>query len=901
MAILGAEEIYKKISPLIESQFPAIIREEGPKFVLFLKAYYEFLEQQGGAVNATRSLVEYQDVDKTLDSFIEYFRREFMVSIPKNTLADQKLLVKHIRDFYRTKGSEFSYRFLFRTLYNKEIDIFYPGDYILRASDGRWLKETLLRVGSPFTGNPLIFEGKNITGLISGARARVQGVTRTTVLGLDLYELIVEGVIGTFRDGETVSDQDGNTATIESRFGSIVDIISINDGGAYHTIGDTLTISSGGATARAIVTSSSPQGAAIIRINSGGSGYRTDGNTVISVVGGSGNGLSARVISLSNSTTISLNSDIIRPMANVVLNTGSTFVSLGTNTASVSASLAAANITSQLTTALTFASVTIGSINAISITSVGRGYNTSLPTVTVTDQVISEQRLPGEYGNFRGGDAVLTAEIAPGSINDISIISSDASFDRLSTAEINNDRGTATTPIAYIDAAGITRYTVRANTYSGLLTPEVSGVISLPGRYADTKGFLSWSNRLQDNRFYQEYSYVVRVVDITLGKYKEILKKMVHPAGVALFGQYQSFSTLPHPNHTVLRGENDTASRMAIFANNISRLYETDYLSISTRDLNSSGVEFSPSGRKMYMVGINNDSVWQFNLSKEFDLSTAVYSGKSLLVANTQNKNSSPGDNAPTDIRFKPDGSKIFVLGNTREILEQYDLSTAWDISTAYISLDKLLTETGDVINTESSDRLGDYDYTTTPFQADTVDLNVTGFAFKPDGTKMFMTGSTYDNVVECDLTIPWDIRTANANFNNIIMENGDILVAQDGFNIVLEDSKFFAFGSQDATMNSITFSQNGARMFVTGTTNDKLFSYNLSTPWDVRTANYVSQLDLTPGTSPTGIFLNTDETKMFIIDSFLDRIRMFQIQPRLLNEDQTSLLSELSEYLVQQ
>jgi sugar lactone lactonase YvrE len=165
----------------------------------------------------------------------------------------------------------------------------------------------------------------------------------------------------------------------------------------------------------------------------------------------------------------------------------------------------------------------------------------------------------------------------------------------------------------------------------------------------------------------------------------------------------------------------------------------------------------------------------------------------------------------------------------------------------------------------------------------------------------MFMTGSTYDNVVECDLTIPWDIRTANANFNNIIMENGDILVAQDGFNIVLEDSKFFAFGSQDATMNSITFSQNGARMFVTGTTNDKLFSYNLSTPWDVRTANYVSQLDLTPGTSPTGIFLNTDETKMFIIDSFLDRIRMFQIQPRLLNEDQTSLLSELSEYLVQQ
>ena len=75
MSISGAEETFKKISPLIESQFPAFIREDGPRFVSFLKAYYEYLEQTGKAGDATRSLIDYQDIDRTLDSFVQYFQR----------------------------------------------------------------------------------------------------------------------------------------------------------------------------------------------------------------------------------------------------------------------------------------------------------------------------------------------------------------------------------------------------------------------------------------------------------------------------------------------------------------------------------------------------------------------------------------------------------------------------------------------------------------------------------------------------------------------------------------------------------------------------------------------------------------------------------------------------------
>jgi sugar lactone lactonase YvrE len=899
MSISGADETFKRISPLIERQFPAFIREEGPRFVAFLKAYYEYLEQQGNAVQASRSLLEYQDIDRTIDSFVEYFRKEFMISIPKNTLADQRLLVKHIRDFYRTKGSEFSYKFLFRALFNQEIEIYYPGDYVLRASDGRWIRETLLRVGRPFSTTPSIFEGRTITGLSSGATAKVQGISQVNVLGLELYELIVENVIGTFQNGETVNDSLGNTATIESQFGSIVSV-RIIDGGAYHTIGDTLTISSGAASAIGTVSSTSPVGAATMRISVAGTGYRTDGNTILTVIGGSGNGLVGRVVSLSNTSSFPLNSDLIGSVANVVLSTGSTFVSLGTNSASVSANLASANISSTLATSLLFSNVTIGSINAISISSVGRGYETSLPTITVRDEIIYEREIDGQYGRFRGGDAVIVAENAPGTITGISIKSSDASFDRFSTSTVVNTRGAETTPVAYTDVSDITRYTLRANTYNGVVIPDVSGVINLKGRYTDTKGFLSSTNKLQDNRFYQEYSYVIRVSQI-LKKYRDIIKNLVHPAGVALFGEYKSLATLPHPGHDLVRGSEDTVTRMQIFANNVGRLVANSFISVSVNDLNSSGVEFSTSGRKMYVVGTNNDQVWQYNLSTAFDLNTANYSGKNFLVANTANKTSSHGDNTPVDIRFKPDGSRMYIIGNTRQIIEQYDLSTAWDLSTAYISLDKFLIQNNDTLVAEDGSPLGDYNYTTSAFQASVIDSSVTGLAFKPDGTRMFVVGSTFDNVVECRLSTPWDIKTAEAYYNNILLENSDVLVMQNGFNLMDENSRFFAFGTEDATVNSVTFSNDGTRMFITGTTNDKVFSYKMNTAWDITTLSYTSQFDTTPGSSPTGIALSTDETRLFIIDSFLDRVTMHQLQARLLNEDRTSMLSENSEYIIQQ
>jgi len=60
-------QIEKTISNFIESQFPAFYQEEGPNFILFTKAYYEWMEQEGKPVREARNLFDYRDIDNTIE------------------------------------------------------------------------------------------------------------------------------------------------------------------------------------------------------------------------------------------------------------------------------------------------------------------------------------------------------------------------------------------------------------------------------------------------------------------------------------------------------------------------------------------------------------------------------------------------------------------------------------------------------------------------------------------------------------------------------------------------------------------------------------------------------------------------------------------------------------------
>ena len=553
MAIAFSDEVYRKISPLIEAQFPGFLRESGQDFVSFLLAYYEWAEQTGKPVDVIRGLPDYHDIDRTLDSLVKYFQKEFMSIIPKNILADKRLLIKYIREIYRSRGSEFSYRFLFRILFGKEIDIIYPSEQILRASDGVWVQEQIIRVAAPYTVVPFEFDSKTLEGVTSGATGRVQNVLQKTLNGVSVWEITLEGVLGTFTDGEVVRDTDGNTATIYTASGSLTDI-RYTDGGAGHSVGDIISFYSDTDSGTAAVTSVVDNSAATIRITRGGNGYTVGANTIFTFTGGTGTGLSATVIGISNTEILYVSfTDTINSLKNVQLNEGIRFVTGGSNTSAVSTKLALANVSSTLESALAFQTVTAGSIDTVRIDSPGKNY-TTLPTTINASQaaVAAAYSRPGILA--RGNNATFTAERVSGSIISVRILTGGASFtDGQTITSINLTRGSyLQTSNSYTDLQGQERAVYRYSTYSPVGSPStgrsLTAVVNIGGRYVGTTGFLSWDNRLQDNYYYQAFSYEIRITE-TVDKYRDILKKLLHPAGTKFFGAYNIDSSVDLGQH----------------------------------------------------------------------------------------------------------------------------------------------------------------------------------------------------------------------------------------------------------------------------------------------------------------------------------------------------------------
>ena len=151
-----------KTSLLINRQVPEYIREEYPVFITFLEAYYEFLENEQGSqkndlVKRSKDLRNLPDVDQSIEDFQNSFFNMYASLVPQDVAVDRATLIKNVLPLYLSKGSENSFKLLFRLLFAKELEISYPRSDVLRASDGKWLLEKFLkvndRISTVYTGN----------------------------------------------------------------------------------------------------------------------------------------------------------------------------------------------------------------------------------------------------------------------------------------------------------------------------------------------------------------------------------------------------------------------------------------------------------------------------------------------------------------------------------------------------------------------------------------------------------------------------------------------------------------------------------------------------------------------------------------------------------------------------
>lgn len=509
----------KEISSFIPQQFPEFYKEHGPNFIAFMQAYYEWMEQNnpqytGSVTYQARSLPEYWDIDETLDQFIVYFKQNYLHAIPSNIAANERLLVKHIKELYLSKGSEKSYKLLFRLLFNEDVELYYPSDNIFTLSDSKWTVPKYIEV----TESPFLAQ---LTGLrimsSSGASAVVESYSVSNIdADKFAYILYLSNIEGVFRYGDQILCSAIPALTVNNApliVGSLSSI-NITNGGFNYNVGDELTISStygfGGKATVAAITSEN--GKVNFTLQSGGYGYTV--NAVVSVIGGYGTGATFQVGGLTDIQFITVNTDKINNFLNTTLQLGT---DANTNWGPFPAAIGNTNLQSVIGQTLNWETLQIGRITYLKNINPGSGYSAN-PTVTVVEPLVAALNIQDGAGNYWGNDAIVTATAlnANGIVTAINIKDSGFGYipnDNLYMSNANNN-------------VSVTGSSIVSQTGKSL------------GYWENNKSFLSDTQKLQDSFYYQTYSYEI-ISSKMIDSYKKIVEDLIHPAGFNMLGRFK--------------------------------------------------------------------------------------------------------------------------------------------------------------------------------------------------------------------------------------------------------------------------------------------------------------------------------------------------------------------------
>ena len=590
-------------------------------------------------VQNIQQLLELANVDSTIFKFLDNFRDAFLDGVVDNLDAgvDKRKLTKNIRDLYVSKGTRKGHELFFRLLFNDDAVISYPNEQMFRASDGVWTTRRIMRVQET-AGNVEELIGQTVTGLTSGATAIPVSTIGIREAFTDIVEIEIDidTQTGTFVSGETVqgisniSDQDVSFTV----FSVIVDAdVSTTDEGQYYTVGQQVNISSAGSqTASAVINTVGSGTVTSVAIDDAGSNYAIGDAINFDNTGTDGVGISAEVKVVGGAVApeagdvaeygMALDDHIVLEDATQIEQNDSyhgtkivledqTFVDLGVSAEKGSITdIRLINGGFGYTKLPTVSSITtssgsgakllpistggIGSVKDIEITNFGFNYS-SAPTFNAFRHAI----IKDITGTFSIGD-VLTSHTG-------TVTAFDSTRQLLSintTANLSNGNSVTT--------SGASATIVQVDTPT--ITPAVGTIATTSGEFLTERGKVSSDiMRIQDSNYYQDYSYVVRVGE-SINTWRNAIKRTVHPAGWAVFGEVSIVSSVTAGIRAFTAG--DLSAPEGTFTPELASLLTTAFTTIFGRRLGT--VDDGTSVRATPSVG--SDSILS-NTERDLTLS----------------------------------------------------------------------------------------------------------------------------------------------------------------------------------------------------------------------------------------------------------------------------------------
>jgi DNA-binding beta-propeller fold protein YncE len=250
--------------------------------------------------------------------------------------------------------------------------------------------------------------------------------------------------------------------------------------------------------------------------------------------------------------------------------------------------------------------------------------------------------------------------------------------------------------------------------------------------------------------------------------------------------------------------------------------YNSVSFSTSGQDNSPNGVFISSDGYSLYIVGSSSDFVYQYAMPTAWDLSSVSTEGVKSLDVN-------PPETAPADLHFSTNGENLYIVGSGLDAILSYTLSTAWDISTA-------------TYNNQSTSLL-------------TYEGGLTGITMSADGTKVILVGGSNDNMYQFFLSTAWDISTLQTPPQSVIDIN-----------------------PPESLPTCVTFDSTGTKIFFLGSTTDNIYAYDLGTPYDITIPGWDSSSYLSVTSVVAAIKWKPDGTKVYVYAGLSDAIESYSL-----------------------
>ncbi|OEK06498.1 LamG-like jellyroll fold domain-containing protein [Roseivirga misakiensis] len=250
--------------------------------------------------------------------------------------------------------------------------------------------------------------------------------------------------------------------------------------------------------------------------------------------------------------------------------------------------------------------------------------------------------------------------------------------------------------------------------------------------------------------------------------------------------------------------------------------FDASVLSLSAQETDPEALLFNDDGTVLYVLGRAVADINEYSLSTPYDISTASFTQIALDVSSQ--------DDTPQSIIFNDDGTVLYLLGNTGNDVTEYSLSSAYDISTA------MFVQVALIVTTQEEEPQD--------------------FMFNNTGSRLYVLGSTTGEVHEYILSTAFDISTASF-----------LQTALD-------------LSSQESEARAMTFDETGDFLYVMGNSGDDVNEYSLSTAYNISTASFVEVVLSFNGqeNSPQDFAYNDTGSKLYLVGNNGDDVNEYDL-----------------------